>query len=331
MAFENGDVTALTALLREDVALEMPPHADLVRRPGARAPLPGHEAVRTPGQFRLVPTMANGQPAFAAYERGRDGVYRAHAALVLTVTATGIARIVIFLSPGLLGAFGLPQEYGVARPRRIPPPPPGPRPTWRSRRGPADEGTGVLGWAVSYALASASLATPQRLPGPTPCAGWDLGLLLHHVSDSVGVLHEAVATGCIGSGPPAEDEEPEPDVVTGLYRRAAGCWPPAPRPPRPGTWSPLVTGNCLRRWPWPPGPSSHGPWLGHLGRVRQPQAGPAGPGGSLAADRPAVHHSRRPGGIVRRPGPGARAGLPGDQLVAFLGRQPQGPDAPGRP
>ena len=43
-------------------------------------------------------------------------MYRAHAALVLTVTATGIARIVIFLSPGLVGAFGLPQEYGAARP-----------------------------------------------------------------------------------------------------------------------------------------------------------------------------------------------------------------------
>ena len=39
-------------------------------------------------------------------------MYRAHAVLVLTVTAAGIARIVIFLSPGLLGVFGLPQEHG---------------------------------------------------------------------------------------------------------------------------------------------------------------------------------------------------------------------------
>jgi hypothetical protein len=39
-------------------------------------------------------------------------VYRAHAALVLTVTTTGIARIVIFLGPGLLETFGLPREYG---------------------------------------------------------------------------------------------------------------------------------------------------------------------------------------------------------------------------
>jgi RNA polymerase sigma-70 factor (ECF subfamily) len=56
--------------------------------------------------------MANGQPVFAAYQREPDGVYRAHAVLVLSVTATGIARILIFLSPGVLGTFGLPQEYG---------------------------------------------------------------------------------------------------------------------------------------------------------------------------------------------------------------------------
>ena len=63
-------------------------------------------------------------------------------------------------------------------------------------------GLELLGWALSYALASARLATPQRLSSPTPCAGWDLGLLLHHVSDSVGVVHEAITTGCIGAGPP---------------------------------------------------------------------------------------------------------------------------------
>jgi RNA polymerase sigma-70 factor (ECF subfamily) len=60
----------------------------------------------------MVAAPANGQPAFAAYERDDGGVYRAHAVLVLTVTAAGIARIVIFLSPALLGVFGLPQESG---------------------------------------------------------------------------------------------------------------------------------------------------------------------------------------------------------------------------
>src|ERR1700722_2095645 len=120
VAFENGDVTTLTALLREDVALEMPPILTwFAGREDVRRFL-ASKLFGTPGQFRLVPTMANGQPAFAAYEREHDGVYRAHAALVLTVTTTGGGRIVIFLSPGLLGTFGLPQEYGAGPPRPAP-------------------------------------------------------------------------------------------------------------------------------------------------------------------------------------------------------------------
>jgi hypothetical protein len=36
--------------------------------------------------------------------------------LVLTVTATGIARIVSFQNSGLFGSFGLPQQYRAAGP-----------------------------------------------------------------------------------------------------------------------------------------------------------------------------------------------------------------------
>jgi RNA polymerase sigma-70 factor (ECF subfamily) len=68
----------------------------------------------TPGLFRMVPTMANGQPAFAAYRRGHDGAYEAHALQVLTVTAAGVARLVIFLDPALFRAFGLPPHEGTA-------------------------------------------------------------------------------------------------------------------------------------------------------------------------------------------------------------------------
>ncbi len=56
--------------------------------------------------------LANGQPAFAVYQREPAGTYRAHAVLVLTVTTKGIARIVSFVDPGLFALFGLPQEYG---------------------------------------------------------------------------------------------------------------------------------------------------------------------------------------------------------------------------
>ena len=57
----------------------------------------------------MVPAAANGQPAFAAYLRGGDGVDRAHAVQVLTVTRSGLARIVSFNDPSLFAPFGLPR------------------------------------------------------------------------------------------------------------------------------------------------------------------------------------------------------------------------------
>jgi hypothetical protein len=57
-----------------------------------------------------VPAAANGQQAFAAYLRDDDGVYRAHAMIVLTLTGALITRIVIFLEPALFRLFGLDRE-----------------------------------------------------------------------------------------------------------------------------------------------------------------------------------------------------------------------------
>jgi hypothetical protein len=67
-----------------------------------------------PGRLRLVRVAANGQPAFAVYQRESGGAYRAYAVTVPTVTTAGIARIVTFFNPGLVGSFGLPREYGAA-------------------------------------------------------------------------------------------------------------------------------------------------------------------------------------------------------------------------
>ena len=66
----------------------------------------------TRGRFRLQPARANGQPAFATYERAAGGAYRAHAVQVLTVAPGGIARLDIFLDPGLFRVFGLPPQLG---------------------------------------------------------------------------------------------------------------------------------------------------------------------------------------------------------------------------
>jgi RNA polymerase sigma-70 factor (ECF subfamily) len=113
-AIENADVSGLAELLREDVELEMPPLLTwFAGRQAVVRFLPGHLLTR-PGQLRLVPVMANGQPAFAVYQHERDGAYHAHAVLVPMVTTTGIARIIAFQNPGLFASFGLPREHGAA-------------------------------------------------------------------------------------------------------------------------------------------------------------------------------------------------------------------------
>ena len=65
-------------------------------------------ALEQRGRRALAATAANGQPAAAAYLRGTDGVHRAFGLAVLTVTGTGIARIVVFGDPGLVTRFGFP-------------------------------------------------------------------------------------------------------------------------------------------------------------------------------------------------------------------------------
>ncbi len=114
-AFETADVTALIALLREDAVFEMPPQPawftgrELIGRFLASQVLPEHV-------FRMIPIAANGQPAFAAYLRESDGVLRAHAIQVLTVSGGQIARLVSFNDSALFRAFGLPPTFPVTAP-----------------------------------------------------------------------------------------------------------------------------------------------------------------------------------------------------------------------
>ncbi|HEX6518532.1 MAG TPA: sigma-70 family RNA polymerase sigma factor [Streptosporangiaceae bacterium] len=109
-AVEDADADALAELLREDVMLEMPPVLTWFTGRRAVARVFASQPFAVPGWLRLVPVGANGQPAFASYLRESDGAYYAHAVTVLTVTETGIARIVTFRDPGLFRFFGLPEK-----------------------------------------------------------------------------------------------------------------------------------------------------------------------------------------------------------------------------
>lgn len=63
---------------------------------------------------------------------------------------------------------------------------------------------GMLEVAVGYALSMVDVVTPPLLPRPTPCRGWDLGMLLRHAAESLATLTEGVGNGRISLHPAAD-------------------------------------------------------------------------------------------------------------------------------
>jgi len=107
-AFAAGDVAALSSLLADDVALELPPA--MTWYSGRDAVIDLLRARLSPGRFRLVPIAANGQPAFAAYRPAGHWRLRAHSIVVLTTRGPVITRITVFQHPKLFEKFHLPAE-----------------------------------------------------------------------------------------------------------------------------------------------------------------------------------------------------------------------------
>jgi RNA polymerase sigma-70 factor, ECF subfamily len=110
-AWEGLDIKTFVALLKEDATYTMPP---LPQWYAGREAIGGFFAwawQRYRG-FRLIPTAANRQPAFAAYARsGEDSQWRAHSIHVLAVENDVITSLTLFVKPDgpqLFRAFGLP-------------------------------------------------------------------------------------------------------------------------------------------------------------------------------------------------------------------------------
>jgi RNA polymerase sigma-70 factor (ECF subfamily) len=105
--WETMDLDGFVALLREDAVLSMPPWPQwYVGRAAIREVFAG---VWREVQFRVVPTAANRQPAFAMYGRTRETPeWRAHALQLLTLQDDAIAVLTTFRDTRLFAAFGLP-------------------------------------------------------------------------------------------------------------------------------------------------------------------------------------------------------------------------------
>ncbi|MFF7651163.1 sigma-70 family RNA polymerase sigma factor [Streptomyces sp. NPDC007983] len=110
-AFERYDLDSLTSLLHEDATLSMPPYELWLR---------GHDDIRTwllghgigCRGSRLVPTVANGAPAFGQYRPGGPGgSHEPWALQVLEISAGRITGLNSFLdTERLFPLFGLPPR-----------------------------------------------------------------------------------------------------------------------------------------------------------------------------------------------------------------------------
>lgn len=110
-AFERYDVDALAALLREDATMSMPPYTLWLRGPAAIKAWFLGRGVGCRGS-RLVPTAANGLPAFGQYRPGGPGEpHRPWSLVVLELSGDRIAAMNHFLDTAtLFPRFGLPPE-----------------------------------------------------------------------------------------------------------------------------------------------------------------------------------------------------------------------------
>ena len=104
------DVNVFTALLREDAVMSMPPwqqwyqgrHAiatffTRTGRPGGHAP------------FRLGPTAANKERAFAFFSRWQSPEWRLHSIQLVAIEGNIIAKLTSFVMPALASVFDLPD------------------------------------------------------------------------------------------------------------------------------------------------------------------------------------------------------------------------------
>jgi RNA polymerase sigma-70 factor (ECF subfamily) len=106
-AWESADLDALVTLLTDDVFASMPPMPfeyegrDVVAR--------FCESIFSAGRrFDLVPTRANGQPAFGAYLRAPNGISHGTGLYVLTLAGDRICAMTRFEN-SVLPWFGLPR------------------------------------------------------------------------------------------------------------------------------------------------------------------------------------------------------------------------------
>jgi RNA polymerase sigma-70 factor (TIGR02960 family) len=107
-AFADGDITGIVGMLTEDVWLSMPPIP--LEYQGRDVAAEALSTILGRGrEHRLIPTRANGQPAFGIYVRDRHAdVFHANGLIVVTLAGDLVSALTRF-DNSTIGWFGLPR------------------------------------------------------------------------------------------------------------------------------------------------------------------------------------------------------------------------------
>jgi RNA polymerase sigma-70 factor (ECF subfamily) len=108
-AFERYDITRLVTLLHDDAVMSMPPYDLWLRGPVEMGRWFLGQGCGCRGS-RLLPTTANGCPAFGSYRLDGKGGYQPFALQVIEISGDRIVGHHNFLDTALFAAFGLPAR-----------------------------------------------------------------------------------------------------------------------------------------------------------------------------------------------------------------------------
>jgi uncharacterized protein (TIGR03086 family) len=205
--------------------------------------------------------------------------------------------------------------------------------------------TGLLAGAISYTLGVCALVGPGDMTLPTPCAEWDLAMLLAHLSASMADLETAIRTGTLDMerplarvvGDPVEtlrDQAAELlctvygyDGVTGFVA-VAGLPVPAGLVACTGAveiavhgWDvSAARGGAARGGVRPRKPKNPNYLMGPERPIQPVPPIPAGLASRMLRLCPLVVAGRE--GLFAGPVEVSAQASPGDRLVGFLGRDP---------
>lgn len=108
-AFEAYDMTALTALLKDDAAFSMPPWPLWIVGPADIRTFMTTTGAKCEGS-KVLATQANGGPAFGIYNPTPEGDFAPWAVVVMEVSEGRVSGLHHFIYPDLFAQFGLPAR-----------------------------------------------------------------------------------------------------------------------------------------------------------------------------------------------------------------------------